>query len=395
MERSVITWHLITGEYPPAPGGVSDHSAFLARGLVEAGDDVHVWSPTIARQQKSIHGVELHHLPDRFGFRALRVLTQALRKCNERTRIFVQYVPQAFGMKGMNLLFIGWLIRQRCPFWVLFHEVHFPLSLGQRLKHRVLAHVTRRMACAVASRADRVFVTIPRWGMLLEDMMYGGKPIEWLPVPANVVPTASATERDAVRTRLGLAKHKVVGHFGTYRDLEGSGLRESVELLLAERPDAAVLLIGRGSDEVAHLWASAGKPQKISRLHATGAVEADELSALIAACDVMLQPYVDGISSRRTSAMAALAHGIPVVSTRGEATEPIWAEHNAVKLLAVGDVRSAVEQVKSLLVMSSDSVGLGERGRALYEDRFAARHLIAVLRQDELRNPKATGAHPF
>ena len=42
---SVTRWVLITGEYPPAPGGVSDYSSMVARGLAEAGDEVHVWAP--------------------------------------------------------------------------------------------------------------------------------------------------------------------------------------------------------------------------------------------------------------------------------------------------------------------------------------------------------------
>ncbi len=51
----------------------------------------------------------------------------------------------------------------------------------------------------------------------------------------------------------------------------------------------------------------------------------------------MIQPYPDGISSRRTSAMAGLALGLPIVSTSGHLTETIWAEHAAVVLTPIGD----------------------------------------------------------
>src|SRR5947209_3461982 len=37
-------WHLVTGEYPPRPGGVGDYSALLAAGLAAAGGEVHVWT---------------------------------------------------------------------------------------------------------------------------------------------------------------------------------------------------------------------------------------------------------------------------------------------------------------------------------------------------------------
>ena len=42
----------------------------------------------------------------------------------------------------------------------------------------------------------------------------------------------------------------------------------------------------------------------------------EEVSVHLSACDLMIQPYPDGISARRTSAMAALAHERPVVTTR-------------------------------------------------------------------------------
>ena len=38
-------WHILSGEYPPQPGGVSDYTAGLAEGLAKAGAEVHVWVP--------------------------------------------------------------------------------------------------------------------------------------------------------------------------------------------------------------------------------------------------------------------------------------------------------------------------------------------------------------
>ncbi len=38
-----LNWHLITCEYPPQFGGVSDYSGQVASGLRAAGADVSVW----------------------------------------------------------------------------------------------------------------------------------------------------------------------------------------------------------------------------------------------------------------------------------------------------------------------------------------------------------------
>ncbi len=45
-----MTWHIITGEYPPAIGGVSSYTQLVAEGLAAAGDAVHVWCPVKRKQ---------------------------------------------------------------------------------------------------------------------------------------------------------------------------------------------------------------------------------------------------------------------------------------------------------------------------------------------------------
>ena len=50
-----MSWHLITCEYPPDVGGISDHTAQLASGLAAAGDEVHVYCPGAARPARGRH----------------------------------------------------------------------------------------------------------------------------------------------------------------------------------------------------------------------------------------------------------------------------------------------------------------------------------------------------
>ena len=46
VERlALMQWHILTGEYPPQPGGVSDYTRMVAEGLAAAGDEVVVWAP--------------------------------------------------------------------------------------------------------------------------------------------------------------------------------------------------------------------------------------------------------------------------------------------------------------------------------------------------------------
>ncbi len=51
-----IDWQIVTGEYPPQPGGVSDYTRLVARGLAGAGDRVEVWAPPCGRRRSARSG---------------------------------------------------------------------------------------------------------------------------------------------------------------------------------------------------------------------------------------------------------------------------------------------------------------------------------------------------
>jgi glycosyltransferase involved in cell wall biosynthesis len=122
-------------------------------------------------------------------------------------------------------------------------------------------------------------------------------------------------------------------------------------------------------------------PELSKSVHATGVLAAADISRQVSACDVMLQPYQDGVSGRRTSVMTALSHAVPVVTTTGKATENCWTESDAVKLCEVGDVNRLVEAVQSLLADSKLRSSMAISGNKLYRERFDIRQTISALRR--------------
>jgi glycosyltransferase involved in cell wall biosynthesis len=113
---------------------------------------------------------------------------------------------------------------------------------------------------------------------------------------------------------------------------------------------------------------------------ATGTLSDSDLAAHVAACDAMIQPYPDGISSRRTTAMAGLALGVPIVTTSGKLSEDLWRESGAVRLTAVGDYRAMAAETMDLLRRPAARTALRDAGRALYARRFDLNRTIGALR---------------
>ncbi|MCE9533219.1 MAG: glycosyltransferase family 4 protein [Planctomycetes bacterium] len=370
-----LTWHLITGEYPDQPGGVSDYTRSIARGLANRGEDVHVWAPNCRYATPLDDGVTVHRLPGRFGFRTLHKLAATLNTWPRPSRLLVQYVPHAFGWKAMNIGFARWLSRRRQPVWIMFHEVAFPWRRGQSLKHQFLGFVTSWMARSIARSAERNFVSIPTWRDMLPRECQGSDRTYWLPIPSNV--STNVNEQGALSRRAALSidpVSPVVGHFGTYGTLITQILKPSLHGILNRNPSVQCILMGRNSDRFAQEFAGYA-----NRVHATGELPPDLLAQHISACDVILQPYPDGISCRRGSVMASLALGKSVVSTLGDLSESFWSTSGAVALGPADKPDELISLIEKVFTDKSQRVHLETRARQLYSEKFAIERTINVL----------------
>ncbi|MFZ1105836.1 MAG: glycosyltransferase family 4 protein [Hyphomicrobiaceae bacterium] len=374
-------WAILTGEYPPQPGGVSDYTHLVARGLADAGDRVRVYAPGRSAARAQDGAVAVHRLPGHFGPGALAALDALLREAPRPDRILVQYVPQAFGWKGMNLPFAAWLALRAtriAPVRVMFHEVATPFA-WRPARHAFLGAITRAMARLTAGAADRVLVSTPAWGTMLKRICPCVKDPEWAPVPSNigVAPGRAATP---LTDRFPLLRGKqLVGHFGTYGPLIAHRLEPTLLSLLDTRPECAAVLFGDGSDAF-RAGLLARHPAYVGRLIATGRLDAGELAQSIAQCDLTLQPYPDGVSTRRGSAIAVLALGVPMVTNAAAATEPIW----TTGCVAIADDATpagiAAKARELLLASGTERAELGRCGLQLYREMFAIEHTISKLR---------------
>jgi len=384
----VREWHIITGEYPPHPGGVSDYTRLVAHGLADAGDRVIVWAPPCPRNRgqepavsdgsSAASHVDVHRLPNHFGLASLQLLSRELDRRPAPRHLLVQYVPHAFGWKGGNVAFCAWLrSRTHDSIWVMFHEVAFPFGVDESFAHNALAGVNRLMAALVGGAAERAFVSIPAWQPQVRRLL-GERPVQWTPVPSSVPVAAEGCETARIRARYACGS-PLVGHFGTY----GRSIRALLEPALCaivRRTRAQILLLGRNSDRLADDVQSQ-HPELKGRVIGAGPLPGDVLSHHIAACDVMVQPYPDGISARRTSAMAALAHGRAMVTTTGWLTESLWEDTGAVSLVPVDAPEAVAQAVADLLDDPAAREALSAKARAIYIDRFDIAHTIRALRE--------------
>lgn len=376
--------HIVTAEYPPQPGGVSDYVRGVAVGLADAGERVHVWCPTAGAGTPSEDaGVQVHRELGRISRADLRRVGALLDTFPAPRRLLVQWVPHAYGRRAMNLGFCLW-VRERAArgdrVEIMVHEPF--LAFGGSARQGVVAAVHRAMTVVLLRAAERVWVSTPAWAERWRKYRLGrAVPFEWMPIPSNVPVVGDADGAAEVRARYAPGVGRLIGHFGTYRANVTALLEPILVGALEGGPERAALLLGRGGerfrDEIV-----GRHPALAGRVHAPGALSSDDLSRHLAACDLLVQPYPDGANGRQTSLAACLEHGGAVVTTEGPSTEGVWRESGAVVMAPTGDAAAAVGLVGRLLADDVERARLGAAAKRLYDERFHLRHTIEALTRE-------------
>jgi glycosyltransferase involved in cell wall biosynthesis len=223
-------------------------------------------------------------------------------------------------------------------------------------------------------------IAIPVWEAVLRWLGRARRPPVWLPIPGDIPSETSSVARADVLRSYGLdPERRVVGLFSRF-GAQMAALQRSVLIgLLANDPSLQILLVGLDSDGFREslLAERAGDAE---RVHATGRLEKSGVAQAIRAADVLVMPFAEGVSTRRTSVMAAISLASAVVTTEGWATESLWSRERCVALCSP-DADAISREVSRLLNDDVERSRLGERAREVYEARFAMTHVLDRLQE--------------
>ena len=369
--------HLITCEFPPLIGGVSEHSRVLAEAATARGHDVQVWT---GHEGAESPGIRVSGVLGDFSPSALARADAALDACPAPRRVVVQWVPHGYGCKGLNVAFAAWLRRRARAGDQIDLVVHEPFMdfFGRSWFQPAIALVQRYMTWSAVRSAERVWLTIPGWEGRLRFARRRGQPApRTLPVPGAVPVAPDDGAVSALRLELLQGKRHLLGCFGGDHAFAGDTLGQTIRGLSGQL-DAAFVCIGRGSDTVAAAVRAAVQSSMIP-IRSTGQLSPSRLSHHLQACDVLVQPYPDGVSGRRTTTISALEHGVPVITTVGALSESFWRESRAVEAVPVTDGVALAGAVVRLLEPVRHAAAR-EAALALYRERFdPARTMDALL----------------
>jgi len=162
------------------------------------------------------------------------------------------------------------------------------------------------------------------------------------------------------------------------------GVKLKASYFAAGKPGPGVLLLHQCNQQRKN-WEdlasrlAAAHPSLAGRLHATGGLPPADASRHLQACDVLVQPYPDGVSGRRSSAMAGLGHGVAVATNRGRFTEPCWSELGDDALAPSPAAAGLIATAERLLADPDRRARVAAAGRDLHEKRFAIGRAVEAI----------------
>ena len=340
---------MISGEYPPMEGGVADFTALLSGALAELGCPVAVLTDSAGRGGQP-HGVKVFPWMDRWGWRALYDAVGRLRREWVPDVINVQYQTAAFDMHpAVNLLprHTGGV-----PVVATFHDLKVPYLFPKAgpLRLAVNRRLARGAAASIVTNAEDA-IAMSAWRGVRRQVT--------IPIGSNIPTTLPAGfDRAFWRRGRGLPDDAlVICYFGFLNASKGGEeLVAALDLLRDNDPPVYLLMVGGAvgaSDPtnrayLATVQAAIADRGLAGRVIWTGYLPPEGVSAALVSADVAVLPYRDGASFRRGSLMAALAHGLPIVSTWPRATVPELTHQKNIWLVMPGDAPGLAEAVRQL-----------------------------------------------
>jgi len=308
---------IITGEFPPMPGGVGAFSRILAETMQTQRHEVHILSR---------HGTDHDTLPistiSKWGLSTVAPIQEWVNKHNFDV-MNLQFQTAAYDMSA-TVHFLPQMVHT--PFVTTFHDLRFPYLFPKAgpLRTWMVNHLARQ--------SDGVIATNHEDGNKLDYLPNN----TIIPIGSNIMSNLPVDyDRDAWRTKVSADKDTfLLGHFGFIKEIKGIDyLLDAMIKLLDRDINLRLVFIGgrsntidSGSDDpyLAHLDNRIQQLGLTDRIHWTGFVEEEDVACYLNAVDLVTLPFLDGASYRRGSLMAAIQYGCAILTTHPKAKVPTF-----------------------------------------------------------------------
>jgi len=290
--------------------------------------------------------------------------------------LVVQYSPFSYGRYGFNpwlasaLSSIRAKASSKTQIALMIHE---PYVSAQTLKSSILHAFQSQQLNRLQSLCDQVHISIEPWA--IEFSKRWNRTVIHQPIGSNL--STSTLSRLDSRRRFGLSDDALLlGYFGTTHPTRLlDWVAQAATRICQTHPQAYLVVVGPAAKAIQRL-------APLARVHDLGELPETKAADAIRAMDLTLTPFLDGVSTRRTSFFGSLAQGVPTVSTANFLTDASLIELSGRGYVLVRDLPSFISTVELLAQNSAKRAQMS----AFLTDWFKAHYSKEILTNRLLKN---------
>lgn len=366
---------VISATFPPVRSGGAPYAFRLCEQLGRRGLEVHVLTSRIPDVNTSPH-FDVSATMRGWSWRDLPRLIRVARSVRPDV-VNLHFSGAVYQDHPMITLAPG-VLRRLLPRIRIVTHIEYPEPIHPARWGRGVRAVGRAVAWwqgprnvdygygSILHQSDRIVVFSEDHVAALARRVPGAAPKCVLipPPPAvRIRPPMEQTERERERAELGILPGEfAVAYYGLI--YPGKGLETLIEafrLLVDEGSPAKLLVVGGANEVLLRRGNRADYPEELveqarrggvaERIVWTGdcPVDSDRGSHHLRIADACALPFDDGAKLHRSSFAVAAAHGLPIVSTKGELTESAFADGTNVLLCAPGDAAALQGRLAALM----------------------------------------------
>lgn len=292
----------IVGAFPNMQCGIGDYTFNLAKELSRNGNDVSVITSNKAINEIG-DNVKVYNIVEEWNFKNLKNIVMKLKEIQPEV-VNIQY-PSGEYKKNLMINFLPFFIKRKikCEIVETIHEYSIFTILG-------------KIRNAISFKfADKILVVEESY---IDEIRKVNKKVDirYLPIASNVkISNLTQEEVSEKRKELGIQNCKVMSFFGFANENKGI---ENILYVLKEMPETKLMFIGDVKEENEYQKSLINLSKELGvyeRIIFLGFVNQEKAGMYLKCTDVCVLPFINGVSNRNGSYLAASNENIPVVTT--------------------------------------------------------------------------------
>lgn len=326
----------IVGSFPNMKCGVGDYTKILAEELALKGNEISVITSKNANREEC-GNLQVFNIVNSWSFDEKEIIIKALNDIKPDI-VHIQYPSEKYG-KSLFINLLPRIIKKevKCKVVETVHE-YFNYTIKGKMRNLINYSYADKIIVVEEQYIDKIKEFIPFKSNKLD--------IKYIPISSNI-PKSNITKQDIekIKSSLQIGKSMVLSYFGFVNELKGvDTLIKSVSELIKKGYDIKLMILSELSYDIIYQREILDMINRLgiaSNVIITGFIDSsDEVADYLSISNLCILPFVDGVSQRNGSFLAAYNQGIPIVTTSNTTTD-----FKGVYYVKPNDVDGIVEKV--------------------------------------------------